>query len=115
MGSMKRTFFLALLAFASLAGCSNLFARTFGTTNLPCKPPQGVQAVLIYPADQATGIPDNIGQVIFAASSFNGLATFHVRLTDTTSLSKLQVDFGPFIGWNQSTIPQPAQTPPFTK
>jgi hypothetical protein len=111
---MTRFFVLGCLALVSMAGCAiHSFNSSRGGGNSPCYPPPGVQDALIYPAPGATGIPDNIGEIIFASSALNGLFGFNARLIDETG-GGTQVNFETFSGWNQATVPQPAATPPFS-
>lgn len=108
---MSRFFVLGLLALASMAGCAKHAVPGAG---LPCAPPEGVQDVLIYPAPGSTGIPGNLGEVIFATSSVGGLYLYNAHLIDETAGGTLQVNFGPFGGWVSPTLPQPAVMPPFS-
>jgi hypothetical protein len=109
-GGMNRIVVLGLFALASMAGCAKPALPGAGSA---CAPPGGTQDVLIYPAPGSTGIPDNLGEVIFATSSVDGLYLYNTHLIDETGGGKLQVDFGPFEVWGLP-IPQPAVTPPFS-
>jgi len=79
---------------------------------LPCNPPPGVQFAVIYPAPGAIGLPDNIGEVLFAASAPSGLYGYNAHLVDQTGGGLLRVDFADFAGWN-GPPPSPSVTPPF--
>lgn len=112
---MTRFFVLGLLALTSMVGCTAFWEGANGNIakNLPCDPPAGVEDQLIYPAPGSTGIPDTIGEVIFATSSLDGLSQYNAHLSDDSTNGNYQVDFGLFQAWS-SPIPQPAATPSFT-
>ncbi len=74
---------------------------------VPCTPPAGVQAALIYPAPGSTAIPDQFAQVIIASSGPLP-ATFDVTL----SAGGGTVYFSQIVP-AQTPFPSPAATPPF--
>jgi hypothetical protein len=48
-----------------LAGCNG----GSSSNPSPCAPPNGIQTVLVYPAPGSTGIPDNVGAVVFGSTA----------------------------------------------
>jgi hypothetical protein len=93
----------ATLAFAGCGGSND-----YNSANLPCGAPQGKYA-LVYPANGATGIPDNIAGIIFGST--NGLtASYQAYLLPAGSSSFLQ--FEP-VAPAPSTLPTPNTLPSF--
>ena len=99
---------LALAAAVGIvAGCNASSPSTPAVA--PCALPSGTQVALVYPAPDATGIPDNLAAVIVAAStplpqSWQALLT--VPLLGTAQGSVLSTV-------PASPLPSPAATPPF--
>jgi hypothetical protein len=113
---MKPSVFLSLLALASMTGCTGDFPyAVLGHPNSPCAPPQGTQSVLAYPANGSTGIPDNVGQIIFASAPNMLPGNYRAYLIDETSGEQIQVNFQGFSTYaSLPPLPQPASTPPFS-
>jgi hypothetical protein len=98
-----RAFLLAALVLTSTTGCDQvLIGAVSQNRNSVCQPPQGIQLELVYPANGATGLPDNIGEVVFAASA-DMPANYRAYLIDITGGGTQQVNFGNF----QYILPTP--------
>lgn len=69
---MNIRLYLCLAAGAAalaLAACNNGNATPAVPTPGPtCQPPAGTQTALVYPAPDATAVPDNFGRIIIGAS-----------------------------------------------
>ena len=52
----------------ALAACNNNNPSPVPTPGPTCQPPAGTQTALVYPAPNATAVPDTFGQVIIGAS-----------------------------------------------
>jgi hypothetical protein len=68
--------FLCALAVATAVGCSN-GSSGFDSAGLQCGAPTG-KYTLVYPAPNATGIPDNLPGIIFGST--NGLSASYQAL-----------------------------------
>ncbi len=95
------TLFGALSITVALAACN-------GSSNPPapgptCSPASGTQTALVYPAPNATAVPDNFGQVIIGASPALP-SSWDVVLT--TVISPTGVEGGTF-----QTVTPPLPTP----
>jgi hypothetical protein len=92
------------LAFAGCGGSNN----NYNSANLPCGAPQGKYA-LVYPANGATGIPDNIAGVIFGST--NGLSgSYQAYLLPAGSSTFFQFDL---VAPAPSPLPTPDTLPSF--
>jgi len=92
--------FVLLAAAAALAGCNGNGSSTPGN----CGAPSG-KVVLVYPAPNSVGIPDNFPGVIFGST--NGLGGNYQALLQPTTLP-----FGSFISLGTVvTAPTPLPTP----
>lgn len=93
------------LVVASCNGSNNPFV---GPTPGPtCSPPNGTQYALVYPAPNATAIPDQFGQIIIGASP--ALPSSWQAVTSTVLANTAGGTFQPFTG----TLPSPSTTPSF--
>ncbi len=112
-GTMKYTLWSALVLIAALAACSSgapgpVTGPTPGPT---CSPPATTTAYsLVYPAPNATGVPDQFGQVVIAASPSPFPSSWNVVVT--TPLSPSGVSGGDFVA-AATPFPQPTATPSF--
>jgi hypothetical protein len=77
-----------------------------------CAPPKGVQTALVYPAPGATGIPDNLGEIIFASTGTGLTPSYNAVLYDNSTGGEAQYNFATVTTWS-SPLPSPAATPPF--
>jgi hypothetical protein len=79
-------------------------------TNPPqCRPPKGVQTVLVYPAPNATGIPDNFGLVVLGSTAALP-AGYQAAVINVTTQNGVYYNV---VGVAPSPIPTPNATPPF--
>lgn len=100
---------LALAAAMGLSACGG-----GGSTNPPapgptCSPPSGTQTALVYPAPNATGVPDQLGQVVIGASP---------ALPSSWNVVLVRASTGGSLGGGNFTaapqpLPTPNATPPF--
>jgi hypothetical protein len=96
--------FVAIVTLAATACSSNV------VTNPPqCKPPSGVQTVLVYPAPNATAIPDNLPLVVLGSTSAlpSGYQALIVNISTQNGYYYNPVSIAP------SPIPTPYATPAF--
>ena len=107
---MPRWTWSALLLLAALPGCLG------GTNKVPALPtpgptcnPGGIQSALVYPAPNATAIPDVFGQVIIGSTAALP-STWNVVLVDVNSPGG--VGGGTFTT-PATPFPQPTATPAF--
>lgn len=97
---------LLLVLTGALAGCGG------GSSSPPpnCTPPPGTQTVLVYPAPNATGIPDNVGLVVLASTATLP-STFDTWVVDNTTGNG--VFFNAVTTSPPSPLPTPNATPTF--
>jgi hypothetical protein len=100
-------------AFALLVGAASLAACNGNNSSTPggCGAPSG-KVALVYPAPNATGIPDNFPGVIFGASVGLG-GNYQALLQPTTLPLGNFIGLGTVVTWSQP-LPTPYQTPSFS-
>jgi hypothetical protein len=116
---MKTQFRVLIMAVLGLVmtSCDALYTSHL-YQNTPCLPPQGISSVLIYPAPGSTGIPDNVGQIVFASFPTALSTDYRAFLKDNDTFSQqtsnqvFQANFGPF-QFMTANPPSPAAVPPF--
>jgi hypothetical protein len=88
-----------------LTGCNSGASSTPGQ----CNPPNGIATVLVYPAPNSTGIPDNFGVVVLGSSGVLP-ASFQAYIVNDTTGNP--VYYNP-LGTPPNPIPTPSAVPPF--
>jgi hypothetical protein len=79
-------------------------------TNAPqCRPPKGVQTVLVYPAPNSTAIPDTLPLVVLGSTS--ALPSGYQALV--VNISTQNGYYYNTVGLPPNPIPTPNATPPF--
>jgi hypothetical protein len=93
-----------VLSAALASGCNS------SSNNPPqCTPPNGIRTVLVYPAPGATGIPDNVGVVVFGSTSALPSSFDAFIVNNTTGNS----GYYNLLGVPPNPLPSPAATPSF--
>jgi hypothetical protein len=95
----------SVLAAMVLAGCNGNNSSNPGQ----CNPPGGISTVLVYPAPNATGIPDNFGVVVFGSTRPLPASFQAYVVNDTTQNS---VYYNP-LGTPPNPLPTPDALPAF--
>lgn len=103
---MHRTI-LGVLGLAAILAACNSGAGTAPIT--ACGPPANVSTVLVYPAPNATGIPDNFGYVVLGSTAALP-AYYQAYIVDNTT--QLAAYFSPVVT-QPGPIPSPNTTPSF--
>lgn len=99
----------ALIASTAVVACGDS-QNNVGQYELhgTCVPPSNVQLSLVYPAPNATAVPNNFNQIVLGSSASGGLATSYGVYILSAGLSWT------FYGLNASTgVPLPNATPIF--
>lgn len=100
-----RGMLLGVATAVALAGCNSN-----STSNpSPCTPPAGTQTVLVYPAPNSTGIPDNVGLVVLGSTSALP-ASYQAYVVNTTTQNAVTFNL---VGTPPSPIPAPNAVPSF--
>ncbi len=110
--AMKRAV-IAALAACALAGCGgNAYHRWYPPgSNTDCTPP--TNTVLVYPSNNATGVPDNTMTVYVAVpTALSTPANFDVNLIGPPSYGS-QLTYG-FTAVTYSSIPTPNTVPTYS-
>jgi len=103
---MHRTIFGALGLAAVLAACNSGAATTPITA---CGPPANVSTVLVYPAPNATGIPDNFPYVVLGSTAALP-AYYQVYVVNNTTGNAVYFNS---VSTPPNPIPTPSATPSF--
>lgn len=93
------------LSILLLSGCNTGSSSTQGQ----CNPPNGISTVLVYPAPNSTGIPDNLGVVVLGSSGVLP-ASYSAYLVNNTTGNAL---FYNSLGTPPTPLPTPDAVPPF--
>jgi hypothetical protein len=88
-----------------LAGCNS----NSSSNPSPCAPPSGTTTVLVYPAPNSTGIPDNFG-VIVVGSTATLPSSYQAYVVNSTTQNAVIFNF---LGVPPTPLPTPKAVPGF--